>query len=46
MHLFRAEAEEAKNGLLDAREMAENARDRATAAAEAADRSKGTAGTR
>ena len=40
-HRFlRADTEEAKNALLDAREMAESARDRAAAATEAAERTR------
>ncbi|CAI5704783.1 unnamed protein product [Peronospora farinosa] len=40
LHLLRAEAEESKNALLDAREMAERAQDRANAATEAAGRTR------
>ena len=40
LRFLRADAEEAKNGLLDAREMAESARDRAAAATEAAERTR------
>lgn len=40
LRLLRAEAEESKNALLDAREMAERAQDRADAATEAAERTR------
>ncbi|CAI5722004.1 unnamed protein product [Peronospora effusa] len=40
LRLLRAEEEESKNALLDAREMAERAQDRADAATEAAERSR------
>ena len=40
MRLLRAEAKESKNALLDAREMAESARNRAAAATEAAERTR------
>ena len=40
LRLLRAEAEESKNALLDAREMAESAHDRAAAANEAAERTR------
>ena len=40
LRFLRADDEEAKNGLLDAREMAESARDRAAAATEAAERTR------
>ena len=40
LRLLRADAEESKNTLLDAREMAESAHDRAAAATEAAERTR------
>uniref|UniRef100_A0AAV1U8X0 Uncharacterized protein n=1 Tax=Peronospora matthiolae TaxID=2874970 RepID=A0AAV1U8X0_9STRA len=40
LRMLRAETEEAKNGLLDAREMVESAQDRAAAATEAAERTR------
>ena len=40
LRFLRADTEEAMNGLLDAREMAERARDRAAAATEAAERTR------
>ena len=40
MRFIRVDTEEAMNGLLDARDMAESARDRAAAATEAAERTR------